>query len=597
MWQTLPTYPNLNFLGTLLIVCLLLSPNWLLAQTPSIEVAINVSDSNQTTLINRLKNDLSISHLPNDSQPTQTDFLFNRAQQELLNSLRAQGYYDAQVRADLVRHKQITRAEFNITLGQPVLINRVNLRIVGDGKHLPVWQSYRQFDLPLHVGKRLTHADYEATISDLMNLAHNQGYLDAQFTTRQFRVYPHKQQAEIDIQLDTGSNYRFGEVRFNGNKALSDELLSRYVDFAVGDPYTLDQLTLLQQSLISSRYFGLVRIEPQFDKQQARQIPINVTVEDNLPHRYKIGMGYGSDTGARVLFGFENRFFNQLGHRYEIDSVIGERAQSFGINYTLPGEHPAKQQWNLRLAWEATQSDNLNRSRNIFTPEYAYQVTPKWLVKPYLSLESERYRYRDQQDENSQLLLLGLNLQKRWVNNETYPAYGYRHNIGLRSTAGEVVSVTKFSQFELGTRGVYSVVDFWRILGRAQMVITQADQQSDSKTSIPASYRYLLGGENLRGFAFESIGVKDANGKIQGANNMLLASIETDYRFTKYIGLALFSDAGQVYDKQPAAKYKVGSGAGIRGFTPFGIVRLDLAWAMSEPDKPWTLHFSIGLDL
>ena len=426
-----------------------------------------------------------------------------------------------------------------------------------------------------------------------MNLAHNQGFLDAAFTTRQFRVYPHKLHAEIDIQLDTGSAYRFGEVRFNGNQALSDELLNRYVEFAIGEPYSQNQLSALQQSLISSRYFGLVRIEPQFEQQQSRHIPIHVTVEDNLPHRYKMGFGFGSDTGARLLFGFENRFFNPQGHRYEIDSVIGERAQSFGINYTLPGERPAKQQWNLRLGWEATQSESLDRSRTSFTPEYAYQITPKWLLNPYFSLEDERYRYQDQTNKSSQLLLVGFKLQNRWVNNETYPAYGYRHNFAIRSASTDVLSATNFNQLELSTRGVYSIIDFWRILARAQMVITETDQQEN----IPSSYRYLLGGENLRGFAFESIGLTDADGKLQGGQNMLSASIETDYRFSKYVGLALFTDAGQVFDQQPADEYHIGSGLGLRGFTPFGVIRFDLAWAMSETDRPWRLHFSIGLDL
>lgn len=587
------TYSLRFFLRLIFAVNLWLTQNWVLAQTAALEVVIKSNNGNQTALINQLKTDLSISRLPNDSQPTQTNFLFNRAQQELLNSLRAQGYYDAQVSAKINRNDQITRAEFNVTPGKPVLIHRINLSVVGEGENLPIWQSYRQFDLPLHIGQRLIHANYESTLTDLMNLAHNQGFLDADFTTRQFRVYPHKLQAEIDIQLDTGSNYRFGKIHFSGNKAISDELLNRYVEFAVGDPYTQTQLSALQQSLISSRYFGLVRIEPQFEQSSSRQIPINVTLKDNLPHRYKVGLGFGSDTGARLLFGFENRFFNPQGHRYEIDSVIGERAQSFGINYTLPGERPAKQQWNLRLGWDATQSDNLDRSRTSFTPEYAYQITPKLQLNPYFSLEDERYRYKDQANKTSQLLLVGLKVQNRWVNNETYPAYGYRHNIGIRSASTGVLSVTNFSQLELSSRGVYSIIDFWRILARAQMVMTETDQQEN----IPSSYRYLLGGENLRGFAFESIGLTDADGNLQGGQNMLSASIETDYRFSKYIGLALFTDAGQVFDQQPTDEYHIGSGVGLRGFTPFGAVRVDLAWAISEQSRPWRLHFSIGLDL
>lgn len=558
---------------------------------PNIEVEISFNNANQAELLKELRANLSISHLQNDAYPAQTNFLFERAETELQNTLKTQGYYQAQIQSELERDDHVTRALFEIKLGSPVKVRKLDLQINGYGSDLLVWQQYRQFDLRLKVGQVFKHQDYSATLRDLTNLALDQGYMDADFETRIFRVYPHENAVDIQIQLNTAEPYQFGEVNFIGNQALNDDFLAKFVEFQPGDSYQRDDLADLQKSLIDSGYFGLVRIEPQFADQQDGAIPVQVELEDNLRHRYNLGGGFGSDTGARLLFGFENRLVNQQGHNYQIESVVGERAQSFDINYRIPGHRPSKQNWNIGLGWEATQSSNLKRSRTAFTPEYVYQIDRFWRLNPFVSLETETYRYQDQPDETSQTLLSGVNIQKRWVNDEAYPSSGYRLDAGLRLASKQVLSDTEFVQLELGARGVISPIDFWRFHARSGMVMTSANESE----ALPATYRYLLGGENLRGYGFESIGIETDAGLV-GAKNMMLGSVGTDYRFSKYLGVAAFSDAGQVFDDQPNG-LKVGAGFGLRGFTPVGTAKLDIAWPISEDQQDWRLHFSIGLDL
>jgi len=36
---------------------------------------------------------------------------------------------------------------------------------------------------------------------------------------------------------------------------------------------------------------------------------------------------------------------------------------------------------------------------------------------------------------------------------------------------------------------------------------------------------------------------------------------------------------------------------GLRWRLPFGVVRLDIASAVSEPEQPWKFHLTIGPDL
>ncbi|MDX1351967.1 MAG: BamA/TamA family outer membrane protein [Thiomicrorhabdus sp.] len=559
-----------------------------------LEVKISIKGSDNKTLSQQLHKEVSLSHLHKDEFPAQTDFLFKRAEQEILDTLRALGYYQAKLTQSLQRTAKRTVATFNIELGKAVKTRTLDITIEGHGKNLSVWKEYKKFKLTLRPNTQFRHQDYTDTINALKNLAINEGYMDAEFTQRQFKVYPHLHAVDVHIHLDTKQAYQFGKVQFQGNKTINSAFLSRYAEFNEGDTYQYSGVNALQKSLIDSHFFGFIRVIPQYNKQVERKIPILVEVEESLKHHYDIGIGYGTDTGARVLFGYENRLVNQHGHSYQVDSLFGERQQNFNFNYRIPGKRPASQYWNAGLGYEATQSNTLKKSLTSLSGDYNYQITPLWLIKPFLSLETETFRYKNQITDEINTLLFGINATTRWVNNESYPTSGYRHSATLRASMDALVSESQFAQIELSSQGVFSLHEFWRLHAKAKAVLTAADKEQ----VIPATYRYLLGGETLRGYDFESVGLTDEDGAIVGARNMYLGSLETDYRLTEYFGLGLFVDAGQLFSAKQSTNIKVGAGLGLRGYTPVGMAKLDMAWPVSEKgEQPWRIHFSLGFDL
>jgi translocation and assembly module TamA len=558
-----------------------------------LEVAVELDKGADSDLTKQLVQELPLSYLKNDAFPAQTDFLYQRAESELLNVLKALGYYSPKITSQLTRQPNLTRVTFKIDLGDPVRIRKIDLEIIGDGKNLSAWRQFQKFQLTLKPKAIFTHQDYTDTVSALTNIAVNEGYMDYEFTQREFKVYPHLKAVDIYLHLNTHAPYRFGKVTFQGSKQINDAFLHRYVEFTPGDIYRQEGILTLQKGLIDSNYFGLIRVAPQYSNQQDRHIPIHVELEDSLKHRFEMGGGYGTDTGARVLFGFENRLVNQQGHNYQIDSLFGENAQNLSFNYRIPGKHPATQHWNMGLKFDATQSDTLNRSLKALSAGYSYQINPEWLIHPFISFESEDFRYTKDPSNTTQTLLFGSSVKNRWVNNETYPTAGYQHNATLRVSIDNIVSDSQFAQLELSTRKVFSLAEFWRLHLRAKTMLTLADKNQ----SIPASYLTLLGGENLRGYKFESIGIESDTNSIIGARNSLSGSVETDYRLTQYFGLGLFVDAGQLFDHRQTGDIKVGAGFGLRGYTPVGMAKLDIAWPVSEKAQPWRIHFSLGFDL
>ena len=74
------------------------------------------------------------------------------------------------------------------------------------------------------------------------------------------------------------------------------------------------------------------------------------------------------------------------------------------------------------------------------------------------------------------------------------------------------------------------------------------------------------------------------------------ASAEVDYLFFRNYGAAVFYDAGNA-GNEPWPDVKRSVGIGMRWRTPVGMLRIDIAHPLDDPDEDYRLHLSIGSDL
>ena len=81
-----------------------------------------------------------------------------------------------------------------------------------------------------------------------------------------------------------------------------------------------------------------------------------------------------------------------------------------------------------------------------------------------------------------------------------------------------------------------------------------------------------------------------------GGRHLAVGSMELDYEVAEKWRVAAFIDAGNAFDdrNEPLAR---GTGLGVRYQTPVGPVRVDVANAISDPDRPWRVHITFGPEL
>ena len=120
---------------------------------------------------------------------------------------------------------------------------------------------------------------------------------------------------------------------------------------------------------------------------------------------------------------------------------------------------------------------------------------------------------------------------------------------------------------------------------------------TDEFDKLPSSVRFFAGGaQSVRGYSYKSLGPINDSGDVEGGSNLMVGSIEFEHSFNGKWGFALFSDGGNAINDFND-DLEIGSGLGLRWKSPVGLVRIDLASAITRSGEPWRLHINIGPDL
>ena len=118
---------------------------------------------------------------------------------------------------------------------------------------------------------------------------------------------------------------------------------------------------------------------------------------------------------------------------------------------------------------------------------------------------------------------------------------------------------------------------------------------------IPGALRYYAGGGgSVRGYKYQSLGQRNAQGDPLGGLSFNVLSVEARIKLTENLGIVPFVDAGMVYDT-PWPKFGDdlcwAGGLGFRYYTPIGPVRLDVAVPLddrNDDQQAFQVYISIG---
>ena len=516
--------------------------------------------------------------------------LHKKAPLEISNALQPFGYYQAVVKPELTQsNPNQWTATYTVDPGPPLTVDEFNFivssEVGNDAEFQPLIKKP-----PFNKGDAFNHIEYEEFKARLAKLASERGYFNAHFIKHRIEIDLNKYTARIYLNYDGGVRYRFGEVLLKQN-VLDTKLLKRYIPFEKGMPYTLNQMIDLQQALNDSDYFQSVEVSHEQPQINSHEIPVTVKLSPRKPHRFSLGLGYGSDTGARAKFGWQMPRLNTSGHRLDTETRVSQLGYSLGAYYRVPVFNPRTDQM-IYSAGVVNETTDSSESTIRSVGASLKHSRGDWREAISLNYQQEDFIVADISDDST-LLLPSINWSRTWGGNFIYAVDGLRFDITLRGANKKLISDTNFTQLQGGIKAISSLNPRNRIIARGRLGSTWTQEFEQ----LPSSVRFFAGGaQSVRGYAYQSLGPVDVNGKVVGGKLLMVGSLEYEHSLNGQWGIALFYDGGNAIDNIND-KLERGAGFGLRWKSPVGPVRIDFASAVTKEGSPWRIHINIGPDL
>ena len=574
--------------SALLVLVLLLTGVSVNLTAGTLTIKINGVTSEQEQ---NVRNFLSIQKLHGNEITSQSRlrYLHKAADKEIRTALQPFGLYRPQVSSSLTQDGPDWIAKYDIAPGDAVPITKLDLQLFGEALDDSAFKKLLN-NPQLLLGADLLHSDYEQQKQQLLSLAAERGYYQAAFVRHVVEVDLTLYQASVVLHLDSGPRFVVGEVIF-APSALATDFLTRYVPFESGDPVQNSKLIDLQSSLIDSDYFQQVEVQPLWDQAEDATVPIFVDLDTKKRIKYQAGLGYGTNTGARTRLGVTWRWLNPQGHTLNSQILASEVLSEWSAEYAIPGTKPQKDRYSGTVGVRDENSDSVNALRHTLGIASKQQVG-RWQRILALNYQQETFTFGATETESEFLIPL-LSFSTVSTTDHLNVKNGYRLSLLMQGANQALLADESFIQTRLSGKAVYSINEKLRVLSRVEGGMTFIDNFN----ALPATLRFYAGGDtSVRGYDFQSLGPTDQSGTVIGGPQLLVGSVEVDYRMTKNWGVATFIDSGNAFEDAELDLH-TGIGLGLRWFSPIGPVRLDLAWPQDGDDRGVHLHFSLGADL
>ncbi|AXY61718.1 autotransporter assembly complex protein TamA [Acinetobacter sp. WCHAc010052] len=359
--------------------------------------------------------------------------------------------------------------------------------------------------------------------------------------------------------------------------------------------------------------------EEDLRKEQAREekkIPVIVTLNADKLNNAEVGVGYGTDTGARLRGQYRRAIVNRRGHSFDANMELSQIRQSIDGRYNIPYNHPLNDYISLVGGYEREERDDVGQGVNLMI-ESAVAGADRVIKNPRGSWQHTfglRYRldrltqsgtvvavedipdaFLANRNSEQESLLLGYEISRTDSDKRVNPTRGFKQTYKLELGSESLLSDADMAIVNAAWHFIYSLGENnnHQFVGSTQAgyIFTQ------DFNKVPYNLRYFTGGDqSLRGFDYKSLS-PEVDGFKVGGQALAVGSLEYNYQFKEGWRAAVFSDFGNAYDEKFSNDLEYSAGIGIRWASPIGPIRIDVASGLSDENHPIRLHFFIGSQL
>lgn len=415
--------------------------------------------------------------------------------------------------------------------------------------------------------------------------------------------------ASLLQSIDLGKPGVHGTLHIAGEaQGVDDKHLALLARFKAGQPFTDAGRDDLRRALIQTGLFATVAVRPvpgMINTDGTQVVDLQVTTEAAPVRTVAASVGYSTGQGIRVEGSWTHRNLFPPEGAFTVRGVAAEREQVLTAELRRRNFRKRDQSLTLRGGLTAEQQDAFDATSvgGLVAIDRESNIVWQKPITYSAGVELLATRQRDRSapdDPNNTYFILALPAAITWDQSDNLlnPERGFRLS-GRVSPEFTLRSGQNFNYVKLQVDGtVYKPLGDFVLAGRMHLGgIAGAERGRIA----PNRRFYAGGGGSVRGYNFQGVGPRDVEGAPTGGNSLVEASAEVRYRFQAFgndLGVVGFVDAGQVYPTSlpKFTDLRYGVGVGLRYFTSFGPVRIDIATpiARRERDPKVAFYVSIG---
>ena len=533
-----------------------------------------------------------------------------RAAEQLRAVLNSEGYYDPNIQARIADEPDGESDDdpgldppltpiLTVEPGPRYTVGEARVEFVPD--ILDSAEAAReQLDLP--TGTPVESERVIAAGLRVSNWLTQHGYPEARVTDREVVLDHDRDTLDVLYPVAPGPKVRFGDVKLGGDARLMRSWVDMITPFEAGDVFDARELDTLTTNVSATGVFdqAVASLEqtdtPNADGTITRNVLLNIAQGDK--NTISGSVGYSTTEGSGVEVIYERRNFVGYAQTLTLRGVVRTNEIGLGVNYFIPYFLSVDRTLTGDLEAVRQNTDEFDGERVTARALVGEQISERFRIGYGLGLEASRFEQNDIEREAYVVDAVGT------------AAYDARNN-RLDPTRGFIVSGEAVPSYNFGDESAF----FTRVdLGGAvyQRVhpefvlagrLDAGTLFGTSLDNIPFNRRfYAGGGGSVRGFAFQSIGPRDALDLPTGGRSLLEGSVEARWRsrtlFDGNLGGAVFVDAATVAvpSLSDFRDIRYGAGVGVRYYTAFAPLRADIAIPLNprDGDDAFQIYISIG---
>jgi outer membrane protein insertion porin family len=430
----------------------------------------------------------------------------------------------------------------------------------------------------------------------------NQGYANVEITP-ETSTDPKNLLVNLTFDIEKKKRVSFEKIQIVGNTKTRDKVIRRELRVAEGELYNATGLSKSQDRLKRTGYFK----EADFTTSRGstdEKINLDIKVEEAPTGALSFGLGYSTIENVIGSASISDRNLFGMGYNGILRFRLGPKTRDIRLGFTDPYFLGYPYSAGIDLYNESHEFDSYSYKITGGDIHFGKELTEDIRADAMYKLEkinvfdisegASRFIREQEGKKTTSALTFSFSMDTR--DNFFAPTQGAKHSLSI-GNAGGILGGDNYFVKVAGETSWFFPLPLSLVLnlrGKAGFIEPYGGRKA------PIYEKFFIGGlYSVRGFEYGKAGPLDENREPLGGEKMAAFNSELIFPLAREIGLrgALFWDIGKGFDKlSDLTPLKTGAGVGIRWFSPFGPVVIDMGFNLNpkKGEKSRVMDFTAG---